>query len=47
MSRFKSLKRVRRESRVSNMYPITHLNAAHVFETKSGLIGSVLRVQGV
>lgn len=47
MSRFKSLLRVRCESRASTHYPITHLNAAHVFETRTGMMGCVLKVDGV
>lgn len=47
MSRFKSLMRVRCESRVSNQYPITHLNAAHLFETRTGMMGCVLKIDGV
>lgn len=46
MSRFNSLLRARAESRVSNQYPITHLNAAHVFETRMGMMGCVLKVDG-
>ena len=47
MNRFKALKNARRELRVSRHYPVTHLNAAHVFETRTGMMGSVLKVDGI
>lgn len=47
MNRFESLIRARRESRVSRLYPITHLNAAHVFETRTGMMGCVIKVEGI
>lgn len=47
MNRFESLTRARREARVSRLYPITHLNAAHVFETRTGMMGCVLKVEGI
>ena len=47
MNPFKSLAQARRESRVSTMYPVTHLNSACVFETKAGFMGCTLRVQGI
>lgn len=47
MSLSKSLKTVRQEAKVSELFPITHLNSPNIFESQSGLIGSVIRIQGV
>jgi len=47
MNLSKARKVAKQEARVSDLCPITHLNSPHVFETKTGLIGSVIRVAGV
>lgn len=47
MNLSKSLKRVRQEVRVSDLFPITHLNTPSIFESHSGFIGAVLRLDGV
>lgn len=47
MNLSKSLKTVRQEAKVSDVFPITHLNSPSIFESHSGLIGSVIRVQGI
>ena len=46
-SLFQARKVAQQEARVSDLCPITHLNSPSIFETKSGLLGSVIRVQGV
>ncbi|HIF0138879.1 TPA: VirB4 family type IV secretion/conjugal transfer ATPase [Legionella anisa] len=47
MNRFKIVKPVTLEAKVSDNFPITHLNSPNIFESQSGLIGSVLQVEGV
>lgn len=47
MSLTKTLKQVRSEARVSELFPITHLNTPTIFESHSGLIGGVLRLTGI
>lgn len=47
MNPTKALKRVRQEGRLSELYPITHLNTPYLFESKEGMIGSVIAVAGV
>ncbi len=47
MNRFKIVKPVTLEAKVSDNFPITHLNSPSIFESQSGLIGSVLRVEGI
>ena len=47
MNLFKSMTTLKKEAQVSDMFPITHLNSPSVFESKDGLLGSVIRVQGV
>ena len=47
MNLSKARKVAQQEARVSDLCPITHLNSPSIFETKSGLLGSVIRVQGV
>ena len=47
MNLSKSLKTVRQEVKVSDVFPVTHLNSPSIFESHSGLIGSVIRVQGI
>jgi len=47
MNLSKAHKVAKQEAQVSNLCPITHLNSPTVFETKSGLMGSVIRVEGV
>ncbi len=43
----KVLKRVYQEAKVSDLFPITHLNTPSIFESQSGFVGAVLRVSGV
>ncbi|HAT6826475.1 TPA: VirB4 family type IV secretion/conjugal transfer ATPase [Legionella pneumophila] len=47
MNRFKIVKPVTLEAKVSDNFPITHLNTPSIFESQSGLVGSVLRVEGI
>ena len=47
MSLFKLKSALKKEVQISELFPITHLNSPSVFESKNGLIGSVIRVQGV
>ena len=47
MNRFKIIKPVTQEARVSDNFSITHLNSPSIFESQSGLVGSVLRVEGI
>ena len=47
MNRFKLVKPVIQEAKISDNFPITHLNSPSIFESQSGLIGSVLRVEGI
>ncbi|MCW8452969.1 VirB4 family type IV secretion/conjugal transfer ATPase [Fluoribacter dumoffii] len=47
MNRFKLIKPVTEEARISDNFPITHLNSPSIFESQSGLVGSVLRVEGI
>jgi type IV secretion system protein VirB4 len=47
MSLTKPLKKARAELKVSSLFPITHLNAPSIFETKEGFLGSVIQVEGV
>ena len=47
MNLSKSLKTARQEAKVSDVFPITHLNSPTIFESHSGLLGSVIRVQGI
>jgi type IV secretion system protein VirB4 len=42
-----SLKLTAQEAGVSKHFPITHLNSETVFETQSGQVGSVIRLQGI
>lgn len=37
----------KREANISSLFPITHLNSPSVFESKTGFVGSVLRIKGV
>lgn len=41
------LKRVYQEAKISDLFPITHLNTPTIFESQSGFVGAVLRVSGV
>jgi type IV secretion system protein VirB4 len=41
------LKRVYQEAKISDLFPITHLNTPTIFESQSGFIGAVLRIGGV
>lgn len=47
MNHSKSLKTARQEAKVSDVFPITHLNSPTIFESQSGLLGSVIRIQGI
>lgn len=47
MNRFKLVKPVTLEAKISDNFPITHLNSPSIFESQSGLVGSVLRVDGI
>lgn len=47
MSLVNTLKKARDEASVSTLFPITHLNSASIFESKEGLLGSVIKLQGV
>ncbi len=47
MSLIDTLKQVRREAQISDLFPITHLNSPSIFESSSGLIGGVLRISGI
>ncbi len=47
MSLLNALKRARDEATVSSLFPITHLNSPTIFESKEGLLGSVIRIEGV
>lgn len=42
-----ALKLVYREAKISELFPITHLNTPSIFESQSGFIGAVIRVNGV
>jgi type IV secretion system protein VirB4 len=41
------LKRVYQEAKISDLFPITHLNTPTIFESQSGFVGAVFRVRGV
>lgn len=47
MSLFKSLKLGKQEARISQVFPITHLNTPSIFESQTGLMGAVLKIKGV
>jgi type IV secretion system protein VirB4 len=47
MDLFKSLRLTRSETGVSQTFPVTHLNSPTIFETKEGLVGSTIQVQGI
>lgn len=47
MNRSNIVKPVTHEAKVSDNFSITHLNSPSIFESQSGLIGSVLRVEGI
>ncbi|HAT8326757.1 TPA: VirB4 family type IV secretion/conjugal transfer ATPase [Legionella pneumophila] len=47
MNPFKILKPVYQEAKVSDNVPITHLNSPSIFESKTGWVGSVLRIDGI
>lgn len=46
MNLSKTLKQVYQEAKVSDLFPVTHLNSPSIFESQSGLVGSVLKVDG-
>jgi type IV secretion system protein VirB4 len=47
MNLSKVLKQVRQEVKVSDIFPITHLNTPSIFESQAGFLGAVLQLQGV
>jgi type IV secretion system protein VirB4 len=47
MNPTKAVNRVRREVGISKSFPITHLTTPSVFETKEGILGTVISVTGV
>lgn len=47
MNPIKAVKRVRDEVQLSEQFPVTHLNTPCIFESKEGLLGSVISVAGV
>lgn len=47
MNPIKALKRVRSEVGISVNVPITHLNSPSIFETKTGMLGSVISFAGI
>ena len=47
MSLSNVLKLTKQEARISDLFPITHLNTPCIFESHSGLMGSVIRLRGV
>ena len=47
MNLSKVLKVIRQETSISSLFPVTHLNSSTIFESQSGLIGSVIRLTGV
>lgn len=47
MSLVNTLKKARDEASLSTLFPITHLNSPTIFESKEGLLGSVIKLQGV
>lgn len=42
----KTLSIFRQENRISQLFPITHLNSPSIFETQSGVMGTVIKVEG-
>lgn len=46
MNLSKKLKLAKQEACISDLFPITHLNTPSIFESQSGLIGSVLHLKG-
>ncbi|NSL19581.1 VirB4 family type IV secretion/conjugal transfer ATPase [Tatlockia micdadei] len=47
MSLINSLKTARQETRISTMFPITHLNSPSIFESHHGYLGSTLKIEGI
>lgn len=47
MNLSKVLKRVYQEAKISDLFPITHINTPSIFESQSSFVGAVLRVGGV
>lgn len=47
MNLSKSLRIIKQETKISTVLPVTHLNTPSIFESQAGLIGSVIRVQGI
>ena len=47
MNLSKTLKRTYQETKISNLFPITHLNTPSIFESQSGFIGAVIKLDGV
>ena len=47
MNHAKALQRVKQEARISDVFPITHLNSPTIFESNSSILGSVIHLDGV
>ncbi len=47
MNLSRSLKIRKNEVKISDIFPITHLNTPSIFESRDGLIGAVLRIDGI
>lgn len=47
MSLSSVMKKFKRETGLSDVFPITHLASPSVFETRTGIAGSVLRISGI
>ena len=47
MNPTKHLALSRKETGISSIFPVTHLNSPTIFETKEGLIGSTIKLKGV
>lgn len=47
MSLINPLKTARQETRISTMFPITHLNSPTIFESQHGYLGSILKIEGI
>jgi len=47
MNLSKVLKRLYQETKVSDLFPVTHLNTPSIFESQLGFVGAVLHVKGV
>ena len=47
MNLSKPLKFIKQEARISDLFPVTHLNTPSIFASHSGYMGSVIRLKGV